>query len=70
RWTPVGSYLASLLVGFSQAIQIKMQAYRDVVQIPVQFFLMLPYVLVVIVLAGFMGRAVGPAEVGKPYEKE
>jgi simple sugar transport system permease protein len=70
RWTPVGSYLASLLVGFSQAIQIKMQAYRDVVQIPVQFFLMLPYVLVVVVLAGFMGRAVGPAEVGKPYEKE
>jgi simple sugar transport system permease protein len=31
---------------------------------------MLPYVLAVVVLAGFMGRAVGPAEVGKPYEKE
>jgi simple sugar transport system permease protein len=70
RWTPVGSYLASLFFGFAQAIQIKMQAYQDIIHIPVQFFMMLPYVLVVIVLAGFMGRAIGPAEVGKPYEKE
>jgi ABC-type uncharacterized transport system permease subunit len=70
RWTPVGSYLASLLFGFAEAIEIKMQSFADVIHIPVQFYLMLPYVLTVIVLAGFMGRAVGPAEVGKPYEKE
>lgn len=70
RWTPVGSYLASLLFGFAEAIEIRMQSFQDVIQIPVQFFLMLPYVLVVIVLAGFMGRAVAPAAVGKPYEKE
>jgi ABC-type uncharacterized transport system permease subunit len=70
RWTPVGSYLASLLFGFAEALQIKMQAFSDVIKIPVQFYLMLPYVLTVVVLAGFMGRAVGPAEVGKPYEKE
>lgn len=70
RWTPVGSYLASLLFGFAEAIEIRMQSFQDVIQIPVQFFLMLPYVLVVIVLAGFMGRAVGPAAIGKPYEKE
>jgi len=66
----VGSYLASLFFGFAQAIQIKMQAYQEIIHIPVQFFMMLPYVLVVVVLAGFMGRAIGPAEVGKPYEKE
>ena len=70
RWTPVGSYLASLLFGFAEAIEIRMQSFSSVIQIPVQFFLMLPYILVVIVLAGFMGRAVGPAAVGKPYEKE
>jgi len=70
RWTPMGSYLASLLFGFAEAIEIRMQSFQDVIKIPVQFFLMLPYVLVVIVLAGFMGRAVGPAAVGKPYEKE
>jgi len=70
RWTPVGSYLASLLFGFAEAIEIRMQSFQQGNQIPVQFFLMLPYVLVVIVLAGFMGRAVGPAAIGKPYEKE
>lgn len=70
RWTPIGSYLGSLLFGFGEALEIKMQAFRDVFQIPTQFFLMLPYVLAVVVLAGFMGRAVGPAEIGKPYEKE
>lgn len=69
RWTPAGSYLASLLFGFADALQIKMQLFRDVVAIPSQFFLMLPYVLTVIVLAGVVGRAVAPAAVGKPYEK-
>lgn len=70
RWTPIGSYLASLLFGFADALQIKLQIFRDVVNIPPQFFLMLPYVLTVIVLAGAMGRAISPAAVGKPYEKE
>lgn len=70
RWTPVGSYLASLLFGFADALQIKLQAFRGQINIPPQFFLMLPYVLTVIVLAGVIGRSVGPAAVGKPYEKE
>lgn len=70
RWTPVGSYLASLLFGFADALQVKLQIFRDVIQIPPQFFYMVPYVLTVIVLAGFMGRAMAPAAVGKPYEKE
>lgn len=69
RWTPVGSYLASLLFGFADALQIKLQILRDVIHVPPQFFLMLPYVLTVVVLAGVVGRAVAPAAVGKPYEK-
>jgi simple sugar transport system permease protein len=69
RWTPVGSYLASLLFGFADALQIKLQMFRGQIDIPPQFFLMLPYVLPVIVLAGVIGRAVGPAAVGQPYEK-
>ncbi len=69
RWTPLGSYLASLLFGFADAIQIKLQPFRDVIDIPPQFFLMLPYVLTVVVLAGVVGRAIAPAAVGKPYEK-
>jgi general nucleoside transport system permease protein len=69
RWTPAGSYLASLMFGFADALQIKLQLFRDIVRIPSQFFLMLPYVLTVIVLAGVVGRAVAPAAIGKPYEK-
>lgn len=69
HWTPLGSYLASLLFGFADALQIKLQLFREVVKVPSQFFLMLPYVLTVVVLAGVVGRAVSPAAVGKPYEK-
>jgi simple sugar transport system permease protein len=70
RWTPGGSYLASLLFGAAEALEIKLQLFSNVIQIPPQFFLMLPYILTVIVLAGVMGRAVAPKAVGKPYEKE
>jgi simple sugar transport system permease protein len=68
RWTPGGAYLASLLFGFADALQLKLQLFSDVIDIPPQFFLMLPYVLTVIVLAGVVGRAVAPAAVGKPYK--
>lgn len=69
RWTPIGSYLASLLFGFADALQIKLQPFRDVIDLPPEFFLMVPYVVTVVVLAGVIGRAVGPAQVGVPYEK-
>jgi len=70
RWTPAGSYLASLLFGFADALQIKLQILRGIVNIPPQLFFMLPYILTVVVLAGVMGRAIAPAAIGKPYEKE
>jgi general nucleoside transport system permease protein len=70
RWTPVGSLLASLLFGFADALQIKLQIFRDYIHLPPQFFYMVPFVLTVVVLAGFMGRARPPAAVGKPYDKE
>lgn len=69
RWTPVGSYLASLLFGFADALQIKLQILRGVISVPPQFFLMFPYVLTVIVVAGVIGRAVAPAASGVPYRK-
>lgn len=69
RWTPIGSYLASLLFGFADALQIKLQPFRDVINLPPEFFLMVPYVVTVVVLAGVIGRAVGPAQVGVPYKK-
>ena len=68
RWIPGGGYLASLLFGFADALQLKLQIFSDVIRIPPQFFLMLPYLLTVIVLAGAVGRAVAPAAIGKPYK--
>jgi ABC-type uncharacterized transport system permease subunit len=68
RWIPGAGYLASLLFGFADALQIKLQIFSNVIKIPSQFFLMLPYVLTVVVLAGVVGRAVAPAADGKPYK--
>lgn len=70
RWTPGGAYLASLLFGFADALQLKLQLFSEIIDIPPQFFLMLPYVLTVVVLAGVVGRAVAPAAVGKPYKSK
>jgi len=70
RWIPGGAYMASLLFGFADALQLKLQLFSDKIQIPPQFFLMLPYLLTVIVLAGVVGRAVAPAAVGKPYKEK
>jgi simple sugar transport system permease protein len=68
RWIPGGAYLASLLFGFADALQLKLQLFSNVIKIPPQFFLMLPYVLTVVVLAGVVGKAVAPAALGKPYK--
>lgn len=71
RWTPAGSYLASLLFGFAQALELRIQGIGGfLAKIPTQFFLMLPYLLTVIVLAGVMGRAIAPSAVGKPYKEK
>lgn len=72
RWHPVGALLACLLFGFLDAAAIQMQgvALPGVGEVPVQFIQALPYVLTVILLAGFIGKAVAPQALGHPYNKE
>jgi general nucleoside transport system permease protein len=65
RWHPVGAILASLLFGFADTFRIMFEMR---IPIPGQFVQMFPYVLAVVVLAGIVGRARGPAASGKPYE--
>jgi simple sugar transport system permease protein len=67
KWHPVGAFLACLLFGLADAISIRMQG---VVQIPVQVIQIIPYVLTLVVLAGFIGRATPPRAIGIPYVKE
>lgn len=68
NWTPVGSLLASLLFGFADSLQVKLQILR--VPIGSEFLLMAPYLVTIIVLTGVVGRAHAPAAEGIPYEKE
>ena len=66
RFHPIGAVLAALLFGFAESFRIM---FETQIPIPGQFVQMLPYVLAVVVLAGFVGRARPPAAEGQPYEK-
>jgi general nucleoside transport system permease protein len=71
KWTPFGAFGASLIFGFADALQVKLQGLgTDQVPIPSEFLLMAPYLVTMIVLAGAIGQAIPPAADGKPYEKD
>ena len=73
KWRPVQTLLACLLFGFTEAISIQMQGVVKLPSgddIPVQFIQMVPYILTIIVLAGFIGSSRPPRALGIPYEKE
>ncbi len=69
KWTPIGALGAALLFGLANAVQTQLQ-FAGQINIPHQFIGMLPYVLTIVVLAGFIGRARPPKAVGIPYKKE
>jgi len=66
KWTPIGVLLASLLFGFADALQMRLQG----VGIPSQFIQMLPYIFTMVALAGFVGKATPPAALGKTYSNK
>ena len=73
KWRPVQTLLACLLFGFTEAVSIQMQGVFKLPSgddIPVQFIQMVPYVLTIVVLAGFIGSSRPPRALGIPYEKE
>ena len=70
NWNPFGAWAAALLFGFANALQSQLQFLGLGNVIPHQFIGLLPYVMTIIVLAGFVGRARPPAAVGQPYTKE
>lgn len=71
KWKPVPVLFGCLLFGFLDAIAIRLQGAELplIGEIPVQAIEVLPYVLTVLLLAGFIGRAIGPKAVGIPYVK-
>jgi len=72
KWHPVGALWACLLFGFLDAVSIRMQGaeWPLIGAVPVQFIQALPYILTVVLLAGFIGKSVAPAALGRPYVKE
>ncbi len=71
KWHPVGALWACLLFGFLDALAIRLQGTQlpGIGEIPVQFIQALPYLLTVILLAGFIGKATAPKALGAPYIK-
>ena len=72
KWHPVGALWACLLFGFLDAVSIRMQgaSLPLIGTVPVQAIQALPYVMTVVLLAGFIGHAVAPKALGRPYVKE
>jgi len=82
KWSPVGAAAACLIFGGAEALQNQLQILRQgasaadswlasfAALIPNQAIQAIPYVLTIVVIAGFIGRATPPAADGIPYEKE
>ncbi|HET6411029.1 MAG TPA: ABC transporter permease [Anaeromyxobacter sp.] len=69
RWTPLGIMGGALLFSLAQALQLALQVAG--IRFPYEFAVMLPYALVVLVLAlARRSRMLGPAALGKPYDRE
>ncbi|MEO8531006.1 MAG: ABC transporter permease [Deltaproteobacteria bacterium] len=72
KWRPWQALGATMLFGFFQALALRPDVVERVVsvKVPVPFLDALPYMLTVIVLAGFIGKAIPPRAGGEPYVKE
>jgi simple sugar transport system permease protein len=71
KWRPWYALMACLLFGFLQAVALRFQNIDlGGITIPVQFMDALPYILTVVILTGFIGKAIPPRAGGEPYVKE
>ncbi len=74
KWRPVPTLLTCLFFGLMEAITIQIQgaswAKINGEDIPVQFIQIIPYVMTIVVLAGFIGSSRAPKALGIPYQKK
>lgn len=68
QWHPIKATLAALLFGFASALQQTLGAIGS--PVPSEFMLMLPYIITILAVAGFIGLSRAPAASGKPYIKQ
>ncbi|PIE11784.1 MAG: sugar ABC transporter permease [Rhodobacterales bacterium] len=72
KWRPFWALAACYLFGYLQALALRPDIIQDVLGFKVQVQLLdaLPYILTVVILAGFVGKAIPPRAGGEPYVKE
>jgi simple sugar transport system permease protein len=68
NWSPTRLMIGALLFGFAQAIPLRLDDAPVIGALPDQFVRMIPYVVTIIAIAGFVGRVHPPAAAGKAYE--
>ncbi len=69
KWHPIGAMGAALFFGFAQALAISASEIKFMADVPSVYLHILPYVLTILALAGFIGRANAPKAIGDPYIK-
>ena len=72
KWKPWSALFACLLFGFLQALALRPDLIERAIGVKVQVQLLdaMPYILTVVILAGFVGKAIPPRAGGQPYVKE
>jgi simple sugar transport system permease protein len=66
KWSPLGAAAACLLFGAAEAAQIRLQGSA----FPSDLLQALPYAVTMLALAGFIGRAVAPRAIGRPFDRD
>ncbi|HLT55231.1 MAG TPA: ABC transporter permease, partial [Bacillota bacterium] len=69
KWHPLGAMGAALFFGLAQSLSVVSAGIPLLENVPQVFLLIAPYVLTIIALAGFIGRADAPRANGVPYIK-
>lgn len=67
RWTPVGAFLASILFGFTYALQLRLQTQN--LRVAYQFLQVLPYIATLVIMVILRGRSAQPKAMGAPYSE-
>lgn len=72
KWKPLPTAMACLLFGLAEAVEIRLQGVIlwGTQPIPVQFIQILPYLVTIFVLAGFVGHSRAPKALGTPYQRD
>jgi general nucleoside transport system permease protein len=68
NWQPIRLMIGSLLFGIAQAIPLRLSDAPVISVLPEEFIRMIPYVITIIAIAGFVGRVQPPAAAGRAYE--